>query len=100
MYKALGHACGPIVLAHLDNNWPWPDHSNIVSYGPEMFSDSISDNVNLQNFLGGHAPRPPRFGMLCMPCALHNMGKNFIILDLSPPTSKNVPTPLERNVFV
>ena len=29
--------------------------------------DSISESLIFQNFLGGHAPRPPRFGMLCMP---------------------------------
>ena len=90
-YKALGHACGPIVLACLDNNWPWPDHSKIVFYSPEMFSDSISDNVNLQNFLEGACLQTPRFSMLCMPVS---MGMHFIILDLNPPTSENVPTPL------
>ena len=57
----MGHACGPIVLVCLVNNWPWPDHSNIASYGPEMFSDSISESVNLQNFLGGMPSDPPRF---------------------------------------
>ena len=25
---------GPVVLVCLANNWPWPDHSNIASYGP------------------------------------------------------------------
>ena len=33
----------------------------------KMPSDSISEGLIFQNFLGGHAPRPPRFGMLCMP---------------------------------
>ena len=30
-------------------------------------SDSISEGIIFQNFVGGHAPRPPRVGMLRMP---------------------------------
>ena len=30
-------------------------------------SDSISEGLIFQNFLGGMPPDPPRFGMLCMP---------------------------------
>ena len=31
-------------------------------------------------------------------CALHDMGMHFIILDLSPPTSENVPMPLIHDI--
>ena len=31
-----------------------------------MLSDSVSEGLILQNFLGGMPPDPPRFGMLCM----------------------------------
>ena len=60
-----------------------------------MLSDSISEGVNFQNFLGGMPPNPPRFGMLRM-CASHKMGMHFIICqyDFSPPTFEIVPTPL------
>ena len=38
----------------------------------KMPSDSISEGVIFQNFLGGHAPRPPSVGMLHMPvCFAH-----------------------------
>ena len=38
----------------------------------KMPSDSISEGVIFQNFLGGHAPRPPSAGMLHMPvCFVH-----------------------------
>ena len=30
------HQCGAIVLVCLANNWPWPDHSNIASFGPVL----------------------------------------------------------------
>ena len=33
----------------------------------KMPSDSISEDVIFQNFLGGHAPDPPSIGMLDMP---------------------------------
>ena len=37
----------------------------------KMPSDSISESLIFQNFLGGMPPDPPRFGMLCMPdCVL------------------------------
>ena len=40
----------------------------------KMLPDSISEGVVFQNFLGGHAPRPPRFGMLRMHvCFAHNL---------------------------
>ena len=32
----------------------------------KMPSDSISESVIFQNFLGGQAPDPPSVGMLCM----------------------------------
>ena len=31
-----------------------------------MLSDSILEGIIFQNFLGGRAPDPPRFGMLCL----------------------------------
>ena len=53
----------------------------------KMPSDSISESLIFQNFLGGMPPDPPRFGMLCMPdCVLrtqlpcsheHNCGPPF-----------------------
>ena len=55
-------ACGPIVLVSLVNNWPWPHHSNIASYSPEMLLDSISESVHLQNFL--HDP----LDLACFAC--------------------------------
>ena len=33
----------------------------------KMPSDSISEGVVFQNFLGGMPPDPPSVGMLCMP---------------------------------
>ena len=42
----------------------WNSRSNKSLKVP---SDSISEGLIFQNFLGGHAPRPPRFGMLRMP---------------------------------
>ena len=54
-----------------------------------MFSDSISESVNLQNFLGGMPPNPPIFV-----CFAQHGHAFYYILDLSPPTSENVPTPL------
>ena len=45
-------------------------------------------------FPGGHAPDPLDLAYFCQLCALHNMGMHFIILNLNPPTSENVPTPL------
>ena len=53
-----------------------------------MLSDSISEGVNFQNFLGGMPPDPPRFGMLCMPaCVLCTKRHAFYNLpnDFSPP---------------
>ena len=57
--------------------------------GLKMLSE-FSDRVNLQNFLGGACPRPPRFGMLCMLAYV----LCIIILDLNHTTSENVPMPL------
>ena len=38
----------------------------------KMPSDSISESVIFQNFLGGMPPDPPSAGMLCMPvCFAH-----------------------------
>ena len=37
-----------------------------------MPSDSISGSAHFQNFLGGHALRPPSFGMLRMHVFAHN----------------------------
>ena len=63
-----------------------------------MLSDSISEGVNFQNFLGGHAPRPPYIwhALHASMCASYKMGMHFIICqyDFSPPTFENVPTPL------
>ena len=42
----------------------WNSRSNKPLKVP---SNSISEGLIFQNFLGGHAPRPPRFGMLRMP---------------------------------
>ena len=39
---------------------------------PKMPTDSISEGVVFQNFLGGHAPRLPSVGMLSIPvCFAH-----------------------------
>ena len=63
-----------------------------------MLSDSISEGVNFQNFLGGHAPRPPYIwhALHASMCASYKMGMHFIIwqCNFSPPTFENVPTPL------
>ena len=38
---------------------------------PKMSSDSISEGVIFQNFLGGMPPDPPCASMLCMPLFAH-----------------------------
>ena len=43
----------------------------------KMPSDSISEGVIFQNFLGGMPPDPPSVGMLRMPCASHTMSVNI-----------------------
>ena len=62
----------------------------------KMPSDSISEGLIFQNFLGGHASDPPRFGMLCMPdcaCTLHTITM-LTVTKLCPPFQNPGSAPL------
>ena len=45
----------------------------ITIYSVKMVSDSISEHLFFKIFLGGHAPDPPSFSMLCMLIVLHTI---------------------------
>jgi len=63
-----------------------PKRSNFV---PQEAPDSISERVFFKNFLGGHAPRPPRRLMFHKSeCALHTTHKKPQ-LHFDPPLQKS-----------
>ena len=62
----------------------------------KMPSDSISESVIFQNFLGGMPPRPPSAGMLACLCASHTMSINMLTSPTSTMMTGLVVPPLSK----
>ena len=62
----------------------------------QIIKNALRFNLRKCKFTGLHAPDPPRLSIYfaCQHVCFAKLGHAFIILNLSPPTCENVPTPL------